>query len=820
MTMGAVETTAKAKATFAKGTIPWGTMTARVALATALAFGAGAPAFAAGTAAGATGSGAAAQQAQAGIDFDIPAQDLNAALLSFADATGIQVFFDAATVDGLRSTALSGHYSVEGGLNTLLQGTGVVPTFTGPTTVSLEKPAADAVTLSPISIEGASPTLPGGYANTYVATSNSAGMKTDTPIIETPQSVSVVTREQMEAAAPDSLAQALSYTPGVNAQAPVFSATVDDFQLRGFNVANGSSGMLRDGLKLQSNVYDGGQEPYGLERVEVLRGPASILYGQLSPGGVVNAVTKKPTGATFGELGFEYGSFDHKQFEADLGAPISDALSFRLTGMVRDADTSVDDVYNNRRYIAPSLAWTPSNDTSLVVQASYQQTRTRFAAPMPFADLDAGIVSQHRFIGEPDFDLYNTDSFTIGYAFDTKATDWLTLRSSMRFYRAEVQWDYLTYGQRVGDTLYRTVSNRDETSTGFTADNAAELSFATGPAKHTFLAGIDVYKSSYNRHRHSGNITTISLSDPQYGAQITPAGSDFGDNTESNQAGLYFQDQIKLWDKLVILLGGRQDWSTSSTESYRTGATTDTEASAFTGRAGLVYLFDNGIAPYASFSQSFSPQSGTDRSGGAFDPTKGTQYEVGVRYQPANSGLMLSAAAYHLTQTNVLTPDPVDSTYSVQTGEVVSKGFELEAKYSAGALNLIGAYAYTDARTTESNTPGEIDQRVALVPEHSVSGWVDYGFDDLGIPGLRLGSGVKYISSTNVSGAAEHVPGRVLMDAMARYDLGAIVPEMKGAMLKLNVTNLTGTEYMTCVNASGCRYGEPRTITGGLTYRW
>jgi iron complex outermembrane receptor protein len=763
-------------------------------------------------------------QPVANPNFAIPPQPLSSALTAFGQQSGYQVSVDHSQLAGLSTAGVSGRMPPEDALKQLLAGTGVTWRFTDDKSVVLTRADGDAMTLDPITVEGKGETA-WGPVDGFVATRSATGTKADTPIIETPQSISVVTSDQMKATKPRSLSQAIEYTPSVTSQSPAFSRMVDDLSLRGFNVANGNLGMLRDGMKLQSNVYDGGQEPYGLERIEVLRGPASILYGQLGPGGAVNAVTKRPTIDPIREVNVEYGSYDRIQGSADFGGSITEdgSWSYRVTGLVREADSWVNHVNDDKRYGAVGLTWRPTLDTAFTALGNYQNVSTKFAPPMPYQELADGVIPRDLFIGEPDYDKYDGDVFTIGYLFEHRFNETFKFRNNLRYYHADVTFDYLTYGAlQPDDSLTRGVSNRHEMSSGFTTDLSLETRLRTGPADHTVLAGADIYRRTYDRDRFPGSVAPLNnIYEPVYGA--TPVINDavnIGFESSSDQVGFYLQDQVKIFDKLVLLLGGRQDWSSSDQYVFFTNSRTRQTDQAFTGRAGLVYLFDSGIAPYASFSQSFSPISGGDRNGDPFVPSRGTQYEAGVRYEPPKTNILVSAAVYQLTQTNVLTPDPVDSSFNIQTGEVRSRGVELEGKASVGNLNLTAAYAYTDSRTTKSNIPTLEGQRSVLVPYNAVAFWADYTLDAIGLRGLRIGAGVRYEGSTNIPGFSEDVPSRTLVDALVAYDLGGLDTRLEGASLAVNVSNLFDEDYYTCVSDDGCRYGAPRLVTGTLSYRW
>jgi iron complex outermembrane receptor protein len=697
------------------------------------------------------------------------------------------------------------------------------------------EPSGDGIVLAPIVVTGQGES-PIGPVRGFVARTDFSATKTATPLIETPQSISVVTEDQITATNAETLSQALTYTPGITFQSGAYSRLNDDFMIRGFNVATGGSGMLRDGLKLQSNVYDGNQEPYGLERIEVLRGPSSVLYGQLTPGGVVNAISKRPTDTPFHELNAEYGTYGRTQFSGDTGGPIDEngMLSYRLTGLWRDSGNWVDHVPDDKLYLAPAFTLRPSDATTITFLSDYQEIYTRFAPPMPYDDLHSGRVPRDLFIGQQGYDKYDSRSYTLGYQFEHKFNDSLTLRNALRYYHADVAWNYLSYGTlRPDNSLTRGVVNRDEASNGFTTDTSLEAKVETGPVQHTLLAGVDTYGVSYDTDRFGGTVAPLNdIYDPIYDATVTVNSNNTGFKNSGSQIGVYFQDQLKIYDRLILLLGGRYDWADAYNTSYRNQATLDAlgvdrkqsrSDSAFTGRVGLLYLFDNGLAPYFSFSQSFDPtalNAGISRTGQQFEPSRANQYEVGLRYQPEGENLLVSGAIFRIDQDHVLITDPENNLFSIQTGKVRSQGIELEARASIGALNLVGAYSYTDARTLEGQLK---DERLALVPYHNVAVWADYRLDGLGIEGLTIGAGLQYLSAANIPGAPDSkddVPGRVLVDAMVAYDFGALDERLTGTTLRLNAKNLFDKEYITCVDISGCRYGEPFTVSATLGYRW
>ncbi|QJP16866.1 TonB-dependent siderophore receptor [Starkeya sp. ORNL1] len=774
-----------------------------------------------------------AQQAEPAaptIRFSIPAQPLAGAVDVFSRASGWQVGYSS-QIAQTRTRPVSGAMAPREALQAMLAGTGISVRYTGPRSAALvEATAASAgdggaepgtIALDTISVEGENAW---GPVDGYVATRSATATRTDTPLIETPRSVSVVTADQITDQKAVSVSDALVYTPGVVSQSQSFSRMVDDVMIRGFNAAAAYGSFLRDGMKLQSNVYDGGQEPYGLERLEVLRGASSMLYGQLAPGGIINAISKRPTEQPLHEVNLEYGSYDRKQISADFGGPLTQdgTLLYRLTGLYRDAGNWVDDTPDDKVYIAPAITWAPNDSTSLTVLASYQHVNTRFSTPLLYEDVVSGTIPRNLFLGVPDFDRYESDMYTLGYLFEHEFDNGLKLRSKARYYQADVQWDYMqanflpvTDGQ-----LYRRASVRDEVSYGVTADNSLEKTFAVGAVEHNVLAGFDYYRRGYDSHRYRGTtFVPLDIDDPIYAGPGPIDPTDRGSDAVGDQYGIYLQDQVK-WDRWVLLLGGRYDWTESTTTAYQTGAVTEQKDDAPTGQAGLLYLFDNGLAPYVSVSTSFSAQPGVNYLTPNLDPlkpNKGLQYEAGVRYQPDGSILLLSAAVYQLTQTNVVSYTATGLSY--QVGEVRSRGIELEARAQFEDFGLIGAYAYTDAEILDSAVESQIGQQVELVPRNTFALWADYKLS-LGLRGLTVGAGVRYIGETNMLDVEPDVPGYTLVDAMLRYDLGALDRRLDGTTLTVNARNLFDKQYFTCAGSTGCRYGEPATVTATLTYKW
>jgi iron complex outermembrane receptor protein len=786
----------------------------RLALRSALAFalplaGAAAPAHA---------------QAPAGpAGVAIAPGPLSAALAAYAANAGVLLSFDPALTQGLHTAGLSGSYSFEEGLRRLLAGSGLTPLRRSDGSYTLRPEPQGATTLPAVTVHGAAETAWGPVGG-YVARRSATGTKTDTPLIETPQSISVVSREQIEDTGATTLGEALRYTAGILSQEGN-DRTTDGFVMRGFQLS-GYGSIYRDGMKYMGNVYDGTQEPYGMERVEVLRGAASVLYGQASPGGLVNVTSKLPTAEPLHELRTSLGNHSRYELATDHGGKLTEdgTWTYRLTALARDSDTMVDYVPDNRTYIAPALRWQPSAATSMTFLGTYQRTRTAYVYGLPaigtLEDSSQGRVPTRRFTGEPGYDKSETRFYDIGYRFEHAFNDAVTVRQNLRYFSSRNELPSVNLGDFVpgtGDTVIdRGAQDRVDHSDNFVVDTQLQVKGLTGPLAHTLLAGVDYAHRRHRSERYNRTLAPLDLYHPVYGAEPGVRVPAFNSSTSSDdRLGVYLQDQVKIADKWVVLLGGRYDWSSERTNAIFFDAKEKTDSEAFTGRAGLVYLADNGLAPFVSFSQSFEPTSGVDRGGSPFKPTRGEQYEAGVRYQPAGSDTLISASVYQLTQKNVLTPDPLFPTdFQVQTGEVRSRGFELEARSAVGAHGrIIASYAYTNAEITRSNDPAEVGQRRGMTPRNTVSLWGDYRLAALGLPRMRIGAGVRYIGSTlGLFNTAIEVPSYTIVDAMMSYDAGPW-------QFTLNANNLTDRVYVASYSY-GAFYGPRRSVIGTLAYRW
>jgi iron complex outermembrane recepter protein len=443
-----------------------------------------------------------------------------------------------------------------------------------------------------------------------------------------------------------------------------------------------------------------------------------------------------------------------------------------------------------------------------------------------------GKVPTSRFIGEPDFDRWEREQYTLGYAFEHRFNSSWKIEQNLRY--AYVKTDYpIIFALGFVDPAVdlRTVSRlaaryRDHAGT-FTLDTRLQGAFDTGPLDHRLLLGVDYrYLSGKNRRGFSA-APDLDIFNPVYGQPFNRPSITFVGKQERDQIGLYVQDQVK-FQRWLLTVGLRYDFVNADTKNHfltsgnRTRA--QQEDQKFTYRTALTYLFDNGLAPYASYSTSFQPQAGTDFFGNAFDPTTGQQYEAGVKFKPVDYDALFTVSAYHLTQQNVLTPDlaPGRVGFSVQTGEIRVQGFEVEAKgHLSESIGLIAGYSFADSEVTESNDPDTRGNQQTYTPRHQASLWLDYSFQNDWLMGLNIGSGVRYIGS-NFGDLANTLkaPSYTLFDAAVHYDLRYLSNTLKGAELSVNLNNAFDNTYVATCGNETCFYGNRRTVYGSLRYRF
>ncbi|MCR4459880.1 ferrichrome porin FhuA [Pseudescherichia sp. L3] len=674
-----------------------------------------------------------------------------------------------------------------------------------------------------------------GPAPTIAAKRTATATKTDTPIEKTPQSISVVTREEMDMKDPSTVKEALNYTPGVFATRGS-SETLDVISIRGFTASTGANtNQYLDGLKLQGDNYsESSMDPYFLERIELMRGPTSVLYGKSNPGGIVSMVSKRPTTEPLKEVEFQMGTDNLYQTGFDFSDAIDDdgVFSYRLTGLGRSEDAQQTMVKSTRYAIAPAFSWRPDDKTDFTFLSNFQSDPDagyygwlpRVGTVVPYTDANG---KSHKL--DTDFNEGEQDNRMsrrqqqIGYSFAHAFDDTFTVRQNLRYTRLHTLYTSV-YGNgfTAPTQINRAFVRSDEDLNSFTVDTQLQSAFATGAVDHTLLTGVDYLRMRNDINADYGTANPIDMVNPQYGNANVNVNFPYAVINRQEQTGLYAQDQAE-WNHWVLTLGGRYDFAKTSTYTRSSGSLSEINDQQFTWRGGLNYVFDNGVAPYFSYSESFEPVSGSTKQGKPFDPSRGKQYEAGVKYVPKELPVTVTAAVFQLTKDKNLTADPSDSAFSVQGGEIRSRGFELEAKAALTSnINLTAAYSYTDAEYTD-DTLYE-GKRPVEVPRNMASLWADYTFHETALSGLTLGAGARYVGDTssfyttgeNVNGTF-NVGSYTLVDATVKYDLARV--GMPGSSVGVKVNNLFNREYVSsCYRDYACYWGADRQVVATASF--
>ncbi|WP_280562651.1 TonB-dependent siderophore receptor [Chromohalobacter sp. 48-RD10] len=678
-----------------------------------------------------------------------------------------------------------------------------------------------------------------------VTVSGEAATKTQTPIIETPQSVSNIDREEMDERDTRTLGDAVKYTPGVYSNQVGASNRYDYLVMRGFSDGSLSNTYL-DGLKVMgdTNGYSSMViDPYFLESAEIVKGPASVLYGRSSPGGLVALTSKQPQFETHRQLRFGVGNNSQRSVAFDVTGPLDDErrAAYRVVGLASGADTQFDSVEEERYAIAPSMTWDVTDDTTLSFMAYLQKDpEGGYHSGVPYEGAvkshNGQKISNNFFDGEEDYDKFERTQRMFGYSLEHRFNDAWTARQKVRYLNADVDMDQVAQqaeylydgsnnliGQNVwvdgnSNELKRSYFGAEESLEAWTIDNQVEAKLHSGFIDHTVLMGLDYQNRENDVVYKSGAFPNINPFDPQYGADVV------GDITTTNderheltQTGVYLQDQMA-FDRWHLTLGGRYDWVEIKNTDNLNDSESKLDDTQFSGRAGALYLFDNGVAPYVSYNTAFTPTSFVDAQGDLLEPMEGEQWETGLKFQPPGTQDRYSLSLFRITQENVATKEqPTDPYRSI--GEIESQGLELEARTQlTEGLRLQAAYSYTDITYTKSDVDSEEGSHAIYAPRHQASLWGHYAFQGDTLAGLDAGLGVRYYADIQANRAnTEQVPDYTLVDAMLGYDMSQM--GMPGMQVQLNVGNVFDKEYVaSCNSLQHCYFGAERNVRASLTY--
>lgn len=778
----------------------------------------------------------AAEQASSVRAYNLPAAPLSSTLNQIASQGGLTLSLNPSLAAGKTSAPVNGQYDAAGALSAALRGTGLQLEQSSSGTYTLVAVPEGVMALPETSVIGVENTESAwGPVEGYTATRTAAGTKTDTALVEAPRSISVATRQQMDDRSVHSLDDAVRYMPGITASSYGSDTRADWLRVRGFEPTQ-----FLDGLPLPKGVYaNPKQETWNLDRLALLRGPASSVYGQTPPGGLLDMVSRRPSDVQSSEIQLQYGSDNHRQINFASTGKIDDAGQFLygLSGVVRDSGTQVDHVDNKRYNIAPSLTWNIDDDTKLTLLTQFTRDDTGITSQfLPVQgtkiDMPFGKVSHHKNLGDPDWEYYDRTYYALGYAFEHRLNDVWQFKQNLRYTKSELSFQSLTPGSYPytqvdnAGNVGRTSTSVNEDISQFAVDNNFQADFATGDIRHTLLLGLDHQRSNNNYTSIFGDGLTTNVLNPIYGQPIVrPARSTafYDYEQKTNQTGLYVQDQMAL-DQWRLTLGGREDWVHTGTKFINKADATNTDRDkAFSGNAALSYVFDSGFVPYISYAESFQPTSGADASSTeSLKPTEGKQWELGIKYQPPGSKTLLSAAVYDLTQKNVSVSSFVNGvSITSQTGEVKVKGLELEAT-SDVTDNLKVIAAYTLAKSEVQNGVDK-GNRLQLMPNQQASLWTDYTWHSGVLDGFGIGGGVRYTGNTYGDKANTWLgkaDAYTVFDASVHYDLGRLDNSLKGASVAVNATNLFDKDYISTCDSFYCYYGDQRSVVASATYKW
>lgn len=747
---------------------------------------------------------------------NIPAQNLGVALQTLARQYDVQIVYFSKSIDVLETPGAVGELTIDEALGKILSGSGLVYRYLDDSTITIVPPRAGA------SAEGNGNSAEATNKSVQIEEVLVSGTKIDAPIVEAPQSISVLSREDLETRGVQSMTEALRYVPGVVVDNYGYEGRGYEYViLRGFDALY--TGNYRDGLNQASGLYFASfvSEPYDIEQVEVIRGPSSALFGQSDAGGIVNRISKRPSATARSEVEVQVGNLDRRQIAADVGGALNDSgsLLYRAVGVGLEADTQ--QTYPNgkrpsrsERFFAPSLRWRVSDDTSLTLLTDVRTGDTRgYAFYAESADGSfSGILG-----GEPDHIRYQYVQSSVGYQLEHKFNEAWTLRQNFRGARVDMEVDEIYAAGLSGDgnTLYRYAVATDERLDQLTLDTQIHAQLTGGMLAHNLLFGIDTGRVEADLKFYTGAAPSLDLLNPIYGQHVDKATAMLFDATQKNrQTGVYFQDQIEIGAHWMVMVGSRYDWVKSDTEDRASATQTGLRDEALTNRVGLSYRLDSGLIPYVSYTQSFLPQGGRDFNGNPFSPSNGTQYEVGIKYQPAGARSLYTAAVFDLTKDNILTPDLDHFGFYYTAGERRSRGLELEARTALGeSWNISSAYTYLDAEVTRSNDV-DLGKRPMQLPKHTVSLWADYSFSGA-LQGFGLSGGARYVGKRFDDRAnLFESPSYTLVDVAIHYETAAW-------RFALNSANLLDKKYFASASRTGGYYpGVERTITASAKYRW
>ncbi|MCO8164126.1 TonB-dependent receptor [Pseudomonas sp. 21LCFQ010] len=750
--------------------------------------------------------------------YDVPAGPLSESLAAFAAKAGVTLPIDPVVTQNLRSDALKGEWTISQGFGQLLRGSGLeaVPQAGNTYTLRALPASGSALQLDATNISGwHSGSQAIGTVEGYSAARSATGTKTDTPLRDIPQSIQVVTRQVIEDQQITSLGDALSNVSSIQ-RGNTHGGTTESFFIRGFqNTTYAVDGMMTNSLVVRPEILS---DLSNIERVEVLKGPASVLYGRGNPGGLINLVTRKPTYTPQGQLKAQVGSWDMRRLQAYLSGPLDSqhALAGGLA-IATQTEGSFRDLYrdSHRRFIAPTLLWEPSELTRVEMGLEYTETDAQYDRGL--LALNDKVDSRHKLFLEEPWSRAESDKTAAWVRIEHQANDWLTLRQVTRW--DESSKHMLNVSQQSlqsdGRTTNRRATDFDESARSLSAQFEAIADFSLWGLQHQLLGGFETVNGRRQVRMLRANLAALDIFNPVHGAQ--PGPFSFGEDTRvrQNSYGLYLQDQIDLSEQWKLLLGVRWDKVEQRNRNYTaTGSYSDIniEPSDTSPRAGIVYQPTDRLALYASYSTSFAPQNRLTRDGSVLDPETGEQYEIGARYELIPERMSATLSAFEIRRENLSTTDPADSNYSIQTGQQRVRGVELDVSGEiSDGWNLIGNVAVLDAKLIK-DTQLEEGNRLEGIPVLSGSLWSSYQLQSGPLQGLGIGAGVIYAGKRY-----GNLANNYSASGYARIDMSLFYDINEQLRVSLNARNVTDRDYIETVASAGNYAGEPASVTATLS---
>ncbi|MBF1801145.1 TonB-dependent siderophore receptor [Alloalcanivorax profundimaris] len=635
--------------------------------------------------------------------------------------------------------------------------------------------------------------------------------KLDVPVEEQPFGIEVIDRSTIEDTGAQNIQHALMYTSGVYSGNFGFDTRGDSAKIRGLNPS-----LYVDGLRANYGSYNTVRpNTFGLERIEVLKGPSSVLYGQAELGGIINGVSKLPKAKQQGELHAQVGNYDRQQLAADVTGALSDdgKLLYRLVALKRDTGTQVDHVDDDGYLFAPSITWLPTDDTTISVLFNSQEDTGKVSAQfLPSQGTiepgPKGEIGSETFVGEPDWDRYDRRKDEVTLFVDHRFTDQWGVAATARYTESgsETREHWTTVGAvpDADGNMPRTIYMSDKETEIFNFDVRLKGDISLGPTRHKLALGVDRQNALWEEENvFSGAGTPINVYNPQYGdvayGVLDP--QDANDN-KIKQTGVYLIDHVEI-GRVVVSGALRRDDSTNKVYVVG-GDNTESDDEETSGRLGLMYRFDFGLSPYISYSEAFVPNLGTTANGESLDATTGEQREAGFKYLSPRKDLSITAAWFDIEETNRVLPSPTSPVSLSQTGATV-EGWEMAVRKSWERAAVQATYTKLDAKDDTSGV------RLPYVAEEVANVWGKYELEN----GFRIGAGVRYIGDTVGGGGGPEIPSETLYDAMLGYATGPWD-------FNVTVKNLTDEEFISWCRGPGfdCGYGERRLVIGNASYRF